>query len=353
MKQIDTQKPVLVTGGSGYIASWIIKYLLEEGYTVHTTVRDLAKKEKYAHLQSIANSSQGTLKVFAADLLEKDSFLSAMQGCELIMHTASPFFVLGVKDAEKQLLQPAKDGTGNVLETAKQVESVGRVVLTSSCAAIYGDNADVRSTPNNVFTEEYWNTSSSASNNPYAYSKTIAEKEAWKIAETQNRWDLLVINPAFVLGPSLTKRTDSTSIKTMLQLADGTYRFGTPELWFGVTDVRDVARAHILAGFTPEAKGRHIITSDSVMILDIASILAEKFGHKYPFPQHRLPYFLLWLFAPLLGFSQNYIKNNIGVPIHFDNSYTKKDLGLEFRKVSDTVIDHFQQILDDGLLRRR
>lgn len=353
MKQIDPQQPILVTGGSGYIASWIIKYLLDEGKTVHTTVRNLEQKEKYSHLQELAQNNKGSLKLFAADLLQPGSFHEAMKGCQLVMHTASPFFIMGIKDAQKELVQPACEGTANVLNTANEIDTVRRVVLTSSVAAIYGDNIDVRKTPNNIFTEEYWNTSSSLAHNPYSFSKTEAEKEAWKITEQQNRWDLVAINPGFVLGPSLSQRTDSTSIKTMIQLADGTYRFGSPELWLGITDVRDVARAHILAGSTPEANGRHIIVSDSMMILDVAAILAEKFGSAYPFPRHRLPYFLIWLFGPLMGFSQEYVKRNVAVPLHFDNSRSKQQLNLKYTKISDTVTDHFQQLLDDGLVRRR
>ena len=98
---INPSKQILVTGGSGYIASWVVKYLLEEGHTVHTTVRDKSKKDKYIHLEEIANNSKGKLVVFDADLMKKDSFLEAMMGCELVIHMASPFFVVGIKDAQK------------------------------------------------------------------------------------------------------------------------------------------------------------------------------------------------------------------------------------------------------------
>ena len=91
--KIDKSNPILVTGATGYIASWIIKMLIEEGHTVHGTVRSLQKKEKYSHLSEIDKSGKGTLKLFEADLLEDDSFKEAMQSCELVIHTASPFFV--------------------------------------------------------------------------------------------------------------------------------------------------------------------------------------------------------------------------------------------------------------------
>ncbi|MBK8397969.1 MAG: NAD-dependent epimerase/dehydratase family protein [Leptospiraceae bacterium] len=351
--KINPSKPILVTGGSGYIASWVVKYLLEEGHTVHTTVRDKTQKDKYLHLEEIANNSKGKLVVFDADLMKKDSFLEAMQECELVIHMASPFFVVGIKDAQKDLIGPAKDGTANVLHSANVTKSVKRIVLTSSCASIYGDNCDLSLTKDKVFTEEYWNTTSSLSHSPYSYSKTVAEQEAWKIANAQSQWDLLTINPAFVLGPSLTKRTDSTSINMMIQLGNGTFSFGVPELWFGITDVRDVARAHILAGFTPTAKGRHISCTDSIELYGLAEYLREKFTDKYPFPKWKVPYFMVWLFGPILGFSHEYVEKNIGIPVKFDNSYTQKDLGLKFTDIKQTVCDHFEQLLQDGIIKRK
>ncbi|HNI99305.1 MAG TPA: NAD-dependent epimerase/dehydratase family protein [Leptospiraceae bacterium] len=350
MVKIDGSKPILVTGGTGYIASWIVKYLLDEGHTVHTTVRNVQNRDRFAHLETAAKASKGRLKVFEADLLRKNSFLESMEGCELVIHTASPFFVTGIKDPERELVTPALEGTRNVLDAVNASPFVRRVVLTSSCASIYGDNADIKLTKNGVFTEEYWNTTSSVSHNPYSYSKKIAEEEAWKIASEQSRWDLISINPAFVLGPSLTKRTDSTSISTMIMLGNGTYRFGVPELWFGITDVRDVARSHILAGFSENASGRHIICSDSLELLKIAEILKKKFGSKYAFPGMKVPFFLIWLLGPLLGFSRSYIEKNIGAPVRFDNSWTKQDLGLQFTDAEKTITDHFQQLIEDGLV---
>lgn len=352
MSSIDKSKPILVTGGSGYIASWIIKYLLDDGYTVHTTVRSKSAKDKYIHLEEIAKKSKGTLKVFEADLLRKGSFLDAMQGTELVIHTASPFFVMGIKDAQKELVDPARMGTINVLESVNIISSVKRVVLTSSVAAIHSDNADIKTTKYGVFTEEYWNTTSSVDENPYNYSKTVAEQEAWKMVNAQSRWDLVTINPSFVFGPSLTKRTDSTSIDTMIKLVNGTFFLGVPELWLGIVDVRDVAKSHILAGFKEDAKGRHILCAASLDLFHITQILREKFGNGYLFPLFRVPELLVWFAAPLIGFTREYVFKNMGIPIKYDNSYTIKNLGLQFTPVKDTITDHFQQLLDDGIVKK-
>jgi len=173
MKNFDKAKKVLVTGGTGYLASWIIKMLLDEGVIVHTTVRNPKDNDKIAHLKKIDKSNQ--LKIFKADLLETNGFKEAMQGCEFVIHTASPFFMAGFKDPEKELIAPAKQGTQNVLNTAKETPGVKRVVLTSSIAAIYGDCIDINNVPNKIFTENEWNNTSSVNHLPYSYSKTVAE----------------------------------------------------------------------------------------------------------------------------------------------------------------------------------
>jgi len=349
MQAIDKSKPILVTGGGGYISSWIIKYLLEDGFRVNTTVRDSSRKEKYSHLESL-KSSKDNLVIYEADLLKQNSFLKSMKDCEIVIHTASPFFVTKINDPLKELVQPAKEGTINVLSSVNQTPSVKRVVLTSSCASIYGDNIDIKFTKNGIFTEEYWNKTSSLEHNPYSFSKTIAEEEAWKIAKNQKRWDMISINPAFVMGPALSKRADSTSVQTMQHICNGTFFLGAPELWFGITDVRDVARAHILAAFHEKAVGRHIISADSLPMVKMAEIIKVKYPNKFLLPQSTIPYFLIWIFGPLLGFSHQYIEKNIGMKVAFDNTYTKEDLGLSFTNIEDTIWDHVEQLLRDGLL---
>jgi len=351
MKIIDQTKPILVTGGTGYLASWIVKLLLDEGKEVRTTVRNLSQKDKYAHLTAIAVKSKGTFQVFEADLLKKGSFSEAMAGCELVIHTASPFKITGIKDGQKELVEPALEGTRNVLESANKTESVKRVVLTSSVVAIYGDAVDLEKTEKGIFTEEDWNLTSSVKHQPYSYSKTLAEKLAWEMAGEQNRWDLLTINPGFIMGPSLSKRTDSTSIDIMMQLTSGKFRTGVPSGKMGIVDVRDVAKSHILAGFSPTASGRHIGVADHKDFLDFANVI--RVNHpQYPLPKSYVPKWLLGIIAPLAGFTRKYVKLNIGIDVKFDNSYIRKDLAMEFIPFEATISDHFTQLLDDGIIKR-
>mgnify|MGYP002338706945 CR=1 FL=1 len=338
----------LVTGGTGYIASWVVKYLLEEGQTVHTTVRDKKNEEKNKHLYDLDNKLPGSLKIFEADLLEKGSFSEAMEGVDHVIHMASPFKVSGIKDPQKQLIDPALKGTQNVLDTVNATETVKRVVLTSSVVAIYGDNNEIGQTKNGYFTEKHWNETSNLKHQPYAYSKTLAELEAWRYEKNQDRWKLVTINPGFVMGPSLSKRTDSTSISFMQSLLKGDFKQGLPDLYFGVVDVRDVARAHIKAAQERSAKGRHIMVSESMPAIDMVNILRYEFDSKYPLPKKKLPKSMLYIFGPMQGFNWKYIRKNIGVPLKFDNSYSKENLGINFTPVKETLIEHANQLIQDN-----
>jgi nucleoside-diphosphate-sugar epimerase len=351
MTDIDSDAPVLVTGASGYVASWIVKDLLELGRTVRATVRDPAKPTGLEHLHELAAAHPGRLTLHAADLLERGSFTAAMDGCQLVVHTASPFLVGKVRDAQEQLIRPALEGTENVLASVEATPSVRRVVLTSSVAAVYGDNVEMRG--RGPFTGEDWNTTSSETHQPYPYSKTVAERAAWKAAEGQDRWDLVTIHPGLVLGPALTTVSKSGSMTTMSHFVDHSLTHGAPALTLGVVDVRDVARAHVAAGFTPEAHGRYIANADSLSMLQIGGILRSEFGARLSFPRFSAPKKVIELAAPIAGLTRDFVKRNVGHPVAFDSSRTEAELGVTFRPARESVVDHYRQMIDDGLAKGR
>ncbi len=351
MTTIDKNAPVLVTGATGYVAGRLVEKLLSEGYTVHAAVRQPENKEKTKYLDQLAEKLPGTIKYFKADLLDENSYDKAAKGCELIFHTASPF-VRNVKDPIKDLVDPAKKGTRNVLESASKTDSVKRVVVTSSCAAIYGDAIDTLKMPNNELTEDMWNTTSSAEHQAYSYSKTEAEKEAWKIAENQNQWELVTINPSFVLGPGINPHATSESFSIMKQIGKGDFKMGAPEFNIGCVDVRDLAEAHFKAGTTPEAKGRYIISGANSGFRELAGYIKEDFPN-YPISTRKLPKWLLWTIAPSVGMTRKEVKLNIGYPWKADNSKSKKDLGMEYRPLKTTVTEFFSQLVDAGVIEKK
>lgn len=354
-KTIDKSKPVLVTGANGYVAAWLVKKLLDEGISVHAAVRNPDNADKIAHLKKAAEAVGGTIKFFAADLLTPNAYTEAMQGCELVYHTASPF-TIDVKDPQKELIDPAVKGTANVLESARATPSVKRVVVTSSCAAIYTDAIDCQQAPNGILTEEIWNTTASLEHQPYCYSKTLAEKKAWEIADSQNQWDLVTVNMSLVMGPALNPtNVTSESMNFIKQIGDGTMKGGAPKMGFGVVDVRDVAEAHFKAGFTPEAHGRYITSAHNSNLLDMALELQPKYGNDFPLPKKALPKWLLWLIGPIVDktFTRKVIKNNINIEWKADNSKIKNELGMTFRPLRETMEDSFQAMIDAGVLQSK
>ncbi len=341
---------VTVTGGTGYIASWIVHDLLQEGYDVRMTVRDKSKTDKYAHLLEIENNSSGKLSIYEADLNEEGSFDEAISGAHIVMHTASPFFLDDKDNPKKKLVDPAVNGTKNVLRAVNKAETVRRVVLTSSLAAIYGDNQDMSMNGHNALTEEIWNTTSSLDHNAYSFSKTEAEKAAWTMAKEQSRWSLVTIHPGFVLGPSLTTRKDSTSIETLLRLLHGDLSMGAPKLEFIFSDVRDVARGHLLAAFTHQAKGRYIIANESGNLLDVSKIIEEEYPSEYKLPKRFVAKWLMWLLAPTIGFTRTFVKKNVGYPLACDHSKSVAELNMEYRPLEKTILNHVKQLRQDELI---
>lgn len=355
MKNIDKTKPVLVTGANGYVASWLVKRLLDEGITVHAAVRNPNDVEKIKHLKEAAENSTGAIKFFKGDLLSPGSYKEAMEGCELVFHTASPF-IINVKDPQKELIDPAVKGTENVLNSANEVLSVNRVVVTSSCAAIYTDAIDTVNAPGGKITEEVWNTTASIDYQPYSLSKTLAEKKAWEMEKNQDRWDLVTINMSLVLGPAFNAKNATSESMTLLKMfGDGQLKMGAPKLGIGLVDVRDVAEAHFKAGFTPEAKGRYITSAHNTDFLEMGSVLRESFGDNYPFPKRALPKWILMFLGPLINkaMTKRYVRNNVNVPWNADNSKIKRELGMNFRSMKETLVDSFQVLLDEGMVKKR
>lgn len=344
---VDTRTPVLVTGATGFVAGWIVKGLLEAGATVHAAVRDPGNAAKVAHLTKIADQSDGTLKLFAADLLQEGSYAEAMQGCRIVFHTASPF-TARVDDPQKELVDPALNGTRNVLDQASATDSVRRVVLTSSVVSIYTDAVECADAPGGQLNESVWNTTASLDYQPYNLSKTLAEKAAWEIAEAQDQWKLVVINPALVIGPSLQKSPTSESFHLVQMLAGGTMKSGAPRYGMGVVDVRDVAQAHLAAAYVEEAEGRHIVSAQSTDFFEMAEALRPRFGKAYALPTRVAPKWLVWLLGPSMGMPRKMVSRNVNVRWKADNSKSQNALGMTYRPMRESLEDMMDKMIADG-----
>lgn len=349
----EKKQTVVLTGGTGYLGSQILSELLERGYAVRLTSRNKEKTADQNWIQELIKKYQATVDFYSGDLEKEGSFDEAMQGADFLIHAASPFKIQGIKNAQKELIDPAVNGTRNVLLAAEKSGTIKKVVLTSSIAAIYGDAADKELLDKEQFDESVWNTSSSIKHQPYSYSKTLAEQEAWRINKGKE-WKLITINPGFILGPAIAPRTDSTSISFMLDMLNGKFKMGVPDLYFSVVDVRDVAKAHVLAMESETAEGRHVCTNKTMNAIDMANVLQDEVGDTYKkLPSKKLPKWLTYLFAPLIaGFSWNYLSKNLGIGLDFDNQKIKDALAMKFRPISETFKDHVTQLEKDELVKK-
>lgn len=253
---------VLVTGASGFIAKHIVRELLDKGYAVRGTVRSEKRK---AEIEALF--PEAPLEFAFLDLAKDDGWAEAMQGCDILMHTASPFPLQEPKDPQ-ELIRPAVDGTLRALKAAKAA-GIKRVILTSSCAAIYKDASKPKSAPSD---ETHWTTADDPSVSAYEASKTLAEQAAWTFVGENAEMALTTINPGAVFGPSLDSHY-GTSLELVERVMSGRDPF-VPPLQLPMVDVRDVAMMHVSAIELDAAKGeRFAASADTITFLALSEIL--------------------------------------------------------------------------------
>jgi dihydroflavonol-4-reductase len=339
---------VLVTGGTGFVGVHCLIQLLAAGHETRATVRDLARESDLRAMlrQGGADDVGKRLTLFRADLNSDAGWAEAVAGCDYVLHVASPF-PSTVPKHENELIAPARDGALRVLRAARDA-GVKRVVLTSSFAAI-GYGAKARTT---AFTEEDWTDLSHPSLQPYAKSKTIAEREAWDfIAREGGGLELAVVSPVGVLGPVLGPDY-STSILLVKRLLDGAMP-GCPDLWFGVVDVRDVADLHLKAMINPAACGeRFLATSeDFVSVLQIAQMLKAGAGDAArKVPTRPLPNWLMRVVA-LLDPAVKLVLPELGKHKNATNEKARRLLGWAPRSPREAVLATARTLLELGLVK--
>ena len=338
---------VLVTGGSGFIGSQAILQLLAAGHLVRTTVRSLRRADDVrAMLTQGGAESCERLSFVVADLESDDGWPQAVAGCNYVLHIASPFPATLPKH-EDELIVPAREGALRVLRAARDA-GVRRVVLTSSFAAI-GYGQETQQAP---FDESNWTDPAAADVQPYAKSKTLAERAAWDfIAREGGALELAVVNPVGVFGPVLGPDY-STSILLVQRLMDGAMP-GCPQLNFGAVDVRDVADLHIRAMTDPAAKGERFlaVAGGFLSIRDIALILKDRMGASARrVPTRQLPNWLVRL-AALRDPTVKQILPELGKPKNATSEKAQRVLGWAPRSREEAIIATAESLLQLGLLK--
>lgn len=333
-------KTVFVTGASGYIAAHIVEQLLATTtYTVRGSVRSVLSTSRTAHLTSLPHATE-RLQLVEADLMTEGVFDELVKGCDTVIHTASPCS-LNVKDAQRDLVDPAEKGTLNVLRAVIKADTVKTVVLTSSMAAITDEPV-----PGHVLNEADWNVKSNLKRNPYYYSKVRAEKAAWSFMEkdeNRDKFRLVVINPHVVIGPSHTKVVNM-SLQIIQEILTGKLP-GIIDIDFGFVDVRDVAKAHILAMENPDARGRYVCSAEPKNLKQVIEVLKREFpGYSYPWLN--IPNVLVYLMSYLEREGRgSFIRTNTGKgAFEISNFKIKQELGIKFMSIDTSIIDSVRDL---------
>ena len=333
---------ILVTGASGYIAGFVIKQLLADGWTVRGTVRSLAKADA---LRTTLGVKAADLALFAADLTADAGWDAAVAGCRYVQHIASPL-PIGAPKSDDELIIPARDGTLRVLRAA-HAAGVERVVMTSSTAAIcYG-----MTTSRQTFTEADWSDLSSPDTYAYVKSKTIAERAArdWMAANGAGM-EFVTINPGMVYGPVMGSDF-SGSLTPLTRLLDGALP-GCPRLGFPIVDIRDITSAHVAAMTPPGLDGeRFLCAGQFLWMRDMADILKSRLGDRAKrVPARNIPDWVVRLIARFDP-AVRMVLPELGRERICDASHARDKLGWVPRPAEETLVDAARSLIAQGLVK--
>lgn len=335
------QSRVLVTGATGFVAGQCIAELLARGYNVRGTVRDLATAD-VGHLRPLAERD-GALEFAQARLDAEEGWAQAADGCDYVLHVASPIPFKAPKD-EDEIIRPAVEGTLHVLNAAVKA-GVRRVVCTGSTDAIAHNSR----TAGRVRTEDDW--SDPAECGAYAKSKLQAERTAREFAEDHSL-ELNVVLPGAVIGPPMRVERASTADIVRRMLAREMPLI--PRLSLAFTDVRDLAAAHRLALETPGAAGnRYICAGEDKRLQDVAAVLADEYGPRgYRVSTRPLPSWLLRVAGPFSSEAKLAL-SMLGVPHALSTAKARRELGWASRPFRESVIDTAESLISRGLIAQR
>jgi nucleoside-diphosphate-sugar epimerase len=339
---------VLVSGGSGYIGGWCIVTLLQRGYRVRTTIRDLSREAAVRAAIAKATDPGDRLTFYAANLTADAGWDAAAEGADYMLHVASPLGVPEPRDAN-ELIIPARDGALRALKAAAK-GGVKRVVMTSSVAAA----SPPRATSDGVTDETVWINPDEPGVGAYSRSKVIAERAAWDfVAASGGAMTLATVNPALVLGPVLSADF-SDSVQVIQRLLSGKVP-GVPRLGFNIVDVRDVANLHLRAMTAPQAAGeRFIAAGDFAWMADMATLLRARLGARpgeaaAKVPTGKAPDFLLRLVA-LFDRDLKSVTPSLGRRREFSSAKAARILDWRPRPIDETILDCARSLIAFGVV---
>jgi dihydroflavonol-4-reductase len=334
---------ILVTGGSGYIAGELIRRLLEQGWQVHATVRDLGRAPALRAL--LGGAGEDRLRFFAAELGADAGWREAAAGCSHVAHVASPLPLTQPRLAD-ELIVPARDGALRVLAAARDA-GARRVVMTSSVAAIaYGHGPG-----DHHFTEADWTNLDAPGLAAYVQSKTVAERAArdW-MAREGGGLEFCTINPSVVLGP-VASADYSASVSIVQSLLEGRMP-ALPDIGFGVVDLRDVAELHLRALTAPDMAGeRFIACAGFLKLRELAAILRAGLGERARrVPTLELPDWVVRLAAPFSPLVRA-AANELGSARHHANAHARERLGWTPRPQRESILQCAEDLFRLGRVR--
>lgn len=339
----SSSQRVLLTGISGFLGGHIALALLKAGYAVRGSVRSLDKAEKVRRTLEAAGADTEKLEFVALDLLSGEGWDAAMAGCDVLLHSASPFLIQTPRDP-MDLIRPAVEGTERALNAALGA-GTKRIVLTSSMASMAYGHDKSRTTP---FGPEDWTNLEGRAVTPYQKSKTLAERRAWEIMDAAGRHDdLVAINPSIILGPLLDE-DPGTSVTIIQRLLAGSVP-AAPNIPLTMVDVRDIADAHVAAISAGNAGGkRYPMGAETLSLLEVANILRQKY------PGRRLPRFGLpdWA-VRLYALFDSDVRDNIGELSHpktLDSTGAETLIGRRLMKAQPMIADTAASLIARGLV---
>ena len=341
-------KKVLLTGITGFVGLHTAIQLLEKGYQVIGTLRDMKRANSIKKVITQHTSHTDNLSFAEADIQNEQIWQKLMIGIDYVQHIASPFPKIIPKD-ENDLIIPARQGNLNILSAASAC-GVKRVVITSSTAAIsYGQPKERR---RRTFDETDW-TDLNRNDDlaPYYKSKAIAEKAAWDfIKNDHSGLELAVVCPGLILG-SLLEEDFNASANVVIKLLDGSMP-ALPQMGFDMVDVRSVASLLILAMEQPEARNQRYIGSAGYLTFsDITGVLKKAYP-KMKIPSRKLPNFMVHLLS-LFDATLKPVLLDLGAERKMNNSKAINDLGWEPVKPEETVLSCAASILQLGIVKQK